>query len=362
VTPSPLPPLAELLDEVAVPPPLGSRTGEGITPVLCNGDDWGPLQGGLDQVEVAVQLTPEGRRFVEAHLVLKPARYGRSLCGTERNGVWSKFMGVTTLYDPRHGTIAYDFHPHERDAFAPLGSWMEIVSGELNRRVELGVAFEGWPIVKRADVGVDIGFRDPELGRAFYEALRDRRYAKGRRVQERQPGWFSVLGRGTRQPVQHARVYDKGAEAKKADPWLWIRTERVVRWERRDGMRLSLLTAGALRHAYDEVFLEGLGREAMVLRRGGLATMLTTAVREGRVTVRQYEELAGYLLAERVGLARAVYGVRPAQMSRRERLSRELGIPRDGVRATSNRAIDVSQVLGTSRKALDADGTQSSAA
>jgi len=74
--------------------------------------EWGPLQAGLDQVEVAVQLTPAGRPFVESRFVLKPARYGRFLCGMERNGVWSKFLGVSTLYDPKHGTIAYDFHPH----------------------------------------------------------------------------------------------------------------------------------------------------------------------------------------------------------------------------------------------------------
>jgi hypothetical protein len=250
---------AEALDEIASPPPIIGRTGVGITPVLCSSEEWRPLQGGLDQVEVSVTLTPAGRAWLEKSTSLKPARYGRWLVGSERAGRWDHLLGVSTLYDRDRGTVTYDFHPHARGSFAPLDVWVERVAGELNRRSALGLEFDAWPIVKRADVGIDFGFRSPEVGRAFYEALRDRRYARGRRVQERQPGWLAILGRGTRQPVQHGRVYDKGVQARECAPWLWLRTERVVRWERREAMRLALLTPGALRYAYDEVFLDGWG-------------------------------------------------------------------------------------------------------
>jgi hypothetical protein len=342
---------AELLDEVAQPPPFGSRTGVGITPVLCNGDEWGSLQAGLDQIEVAVQLTPAGRRMVESNLVLKPTRYGRLLCGTERNGTWAKFLGVTTLYDPRHGTVAYDFHPHEPGGLAPLTGWTEIVAGELNRRVALGLSYEGWAIVKRADVGIDVGFRDPQLGRTFYEALRDRRYSRGRRVQERQPGWFSILGRGTRQPVMHGRVYDKGVETRRVPPWCWIRTERVMRWERRQAMRLSLLTAGALCHAYDDVFVDGLAAGPIVV--GEMAdSRLVQARLDGRLSLRQYEWAAGYLLAERLGRVREVYASRPDVVSRSERLARDLGLGRDGRQRTTFSTLDLREIVLSGRVLL----------
>ena len=298
-----------------------------------------------------MQLTRAGREFVESRFVLKPARYGRFLCGMERNGVWSKFLGVSTLYDPKHSTIAYDFHPHEPGAFAPLDGWLEVVSGELNRRATLGLESDGWAIVKRADVGIDVGFVNPELGRAFYEALRDRRYPKGRRVQERQSGWFSIYGRGTRQPVQHGRVYDKGVQTRQVAPWLWIRTERVVRWERRDAMRLSLLTPGALRYAYDEVFADGLAR-GVVVSGDSLIPRLVSSVADGHITLRQYEQLAGYLLAERGGLAGALYGGRPDQLSRRERLAREQGVVRDGAQSAGEIGIDLHDVITACRTAL----------
>ena len=341
----------ELLDEVATPPPFGSRTGVGITPVLCSDREWGPLQAGLDQIEVSVQLTPEGRRFVESQLVLKPARYGRLLCGMERNGVWSKFLGVSTVYDPKHHTLAYDFHPHEPGAFAPLDGWLEVVAGELNRRAALGIEFEGWATVKRVDVGIDVGFRDPELGRAFYEALRDRRYPKGRRVQERQPGWLAVYGRGMKQPVQHGRVYDKGVQTRRIDSWRWIRTERIVRWERRNAVRLSLVKPGSLRHAYDDVFVDGLG-DGEVIRSSDVAHRLGSLVALGSLSLRRYEELAGYLLAERVGHLRLVYSGRPDLVSRRERLARDLGIPQHGARATAGRALDLRTMMSEMRTAF----------
>lgn len=298
-----------------------------------------------------MQLTRAGREFVESRFVLKPARYGRFLCGMERNGTWSKFLGVSTLYDPKHGTIAYDFHPHGLGEFAPLDGWLEVVSGELNRRASLGLEFDGWAIVKRTDVGIDVGFVNPELGRAFYEALRDRRYPKGRRVQERQLGWFSIYGRGTRQPVQHGRVYDKGVQTREVAPWLWIRTERVVRWERRNATRLSLLTAGALRHAYDEVFVDGLAPGAVV-DGNSVVPRLVSSVADGHITLRQYEQLAGYLLAERGGLVSALYAGRPDQLSRREQLARELAVVRDGAQSVGEVSIDLHDVMTECRAAL----------
>lgn len=346
---------AELLDEVATPPSFGLRTGVGITPVLCSEQEWGPLQGGLDQVEVAVHLTAEGRRFVESHFVLRPARYGRFLCGTERNGVWTKFLGVSTVYDPKHSTVAYDFHPHGEGEFAPLDGWLEGVSGELNRRATLGLEFEGWAIVKRADVGIDVGFRRPELGRAFYEALRDRRYARGRRVQERQPGWFSILGRGTRKPVQHGRVYDKGVQSRRAGPWTWIRTERVIRWERRDAMRLSLLKPGSLRYSYDEVFLDGLAPGTLV-RSNDLGSTLSGLVVSRGLTVRQYEALAGFLLAERAGLVDQLYRGAAGTVSRREALARSFGIVRSGAGTDDETSIDLHAMMHGLRGSISGFG------
>jgi hypothetical protein len=290
---------------------------------------------------------------VSGSLVTRPARYGRLLCGTERNGRWSHFLGVPTVYDPQRSTVAYDFHPHEHGGLAPLDGWVEVVAGELNRRAGLGLEFTGWPIVKRADVGVDVAFRDPEVGRAFYEGLRDRRYTKGRRVQERQAGWFSVLGRGRKQPVMHGRVYDKGVETRRAEPWRWIRTERIVRWERRAAMQLRLLTPGALRYEYDDVFVDGLAAAPMI-RGAGTATALVALVEDGRLTERQYEQLAGFVLAERAGLVDRLYGGRPELVSRRRALARDVGLATDGARATVGTEVDLSAIMRASLAALGA--------
>jgi hypothetical protein len=240
---------------------------------------------------------------VESHFVLRPARYGRFLCGTERNGVWTKFLGVSTVYDPKHSTVAYDFHPHGEGEFAPLDGWLEGVSGELNRRATLGLEFEGWAIVKRADVGIDVGFRRPELGRAFYEALRYRRYARGRRVQERQPGWFSILGRGIRKPVQHGRFTTRSSVTPRRS-WTWIRTERSSAGSaKRDAPLVAQAWVVAVLVRRSVPRRAGSGK---LVRSNDLGSTLSGLVASRGLTVRQYEALAGFL-AERAGLVDQLY-------------------------------------------------------
>ena len=105
-------------------------------------------------------------------------------------------------------------------------------------------------------------------------------------------------------------------------------------------MRLSLLKPGSLRYAYDEVFLDGLG-PGTIVRSTELASMLAELVASRGLTVRQYEALAGFLLAERAGLVARVYGGAAGTVSRREAIARRFGIVRAGVGAADETTIDL---------------------
>jgi hypothetical protein len=117
-------------------------------------------------------------------------------------------------------------------------------------------------------------------------------------------------------------------------------------------MRLSLLFPGALRYGYDEVFMEGLG-PGILVRGANLAEQLAEIVEERGVTTRQYEELAGFLLAERAGMTERLYGARPDLLSRRRSLARTLGIPRDGAGSQRSLEVDLFTIVAECRRSLD---------
>ena len=116
-------------------------------------------------------------------------------------------------------------------------------------------------------------------------------------------------------------------------------------------MRLALLTAGALRFAYCDVFLEGLARGAL-LRGEGIAATLVALVEQGRLTDREYEQLAGYLLAERAGLVGRIYVGRPDRVSRLKDLARRAGMADQGRQAASDVVIDLHAVMSESQSLL----------
>jgi len=99
------------------------------------------------------------------------------------------------------------------------------------------------------------------------------------------------------------------------------------------------------------VFVDGLA-PGVVLSGNSVIARLVSSVADGHITLRQYEQLAGYLLAERGGLVSALYRGRPDQLSRRERLARELGGVRDGTHSASGVSIDLHDVMTECRAAL----------
>ncbi|MDH4341250.1 MAG: hypothetical protein OEW47_12925, partial [Thermoleophilia bacterium] len=79
---------------------------------------------------------------------------------------------------------------------------------------------------------------------------------------------------------------------------------------------------------------------------------LVSSVADGDITLRQYEQLAGYLLAERGGLVGALYKGHPDQLSRRARLARELAVVRDGAKSAGEIGIDLHDVMTECRTGL----------
>jgi hypothetical protein len=89
-----------------------------------------------------------------------------------------------------------------------------------------------------------------------------------------------------------------------------------------------------------------------LVRADDLSSTLAELARVGQITSRQYEELAGYLMAERSGQVAVVYGKRPDLLSRRRQLAARVGVVRTGARSSSEVTVDLSAILTEGRALL----------
>lgn len=148
------------------------------------------------------------------------------------------------------------------------------------------------------------------------------------------------------------RWYDKGLESSVAARGRFIRGEDQRRWgktERRDPVDLD---AGTLRRSFQRRFYP-LWRATRGVTVAGpivIAEKLLAAVREGELTVREAESLAGHMVLKVAGGRRGA-GISKATMYRREQRARELGlVAAEGI--LEEVEVDVGAVL---EQALDTD-------
>lgn len=182
------------------------------------------------------------------------------------------------------------------------------------------------PRCVRLDVGVDVRYDDPREAQRVLEALRYARWP-GQWYAEFQgpPPYTTVAIKKARHTV--GRVYCRNTKLRNGGPrWGKLRFESEQKFVWKLGRSLDDLrameTAAVL---WGSVF--GRGRVAGTVTRieREVQTMrLIERVQLGDITTAQFEQLTGFLDAERLGMTDRVY--KPETARRRRSLAKELGI------------------------------------
>jgi hypothetical protein len=268
---------------------------------------------------------------------------GYRIVGMSRNGAWSRFLGENILVHPAREELQLDLRLHRKGALIALEDVVERVAGFANRLEGMGFETHGGFVVNRFDVALDLLFRDAELGRAALRAVSQLRWTKGRHWEWKREGhWGHVVGRGKRY-VPHGNAYDKGVETGLAESGVWMRFEARKRFDDAESRpRLSLLTPAMMRHRFEDVFLNACP-EGTKLDTRRYAVALAEMVEGGELTQRQYESLAGFLVAERAGTVDRIYSRSTAHRLAQEARSR--GIPFQGSEPPEGFSLDVWAML-----------------
>jgi hypothetical protein len=197
---------------------------------------------------------------------------------------------------------------------------------DLERRLAI-VGLETWERVwvTRMDVSVDL-LCAPEDGKALLDALAAVRLPRGLRVTVDGQPRSTVYFRPRASDDVLARAYCRNLKTRTGPPFGKIRLEAVQRFKPKEW--------------WVEVCFEGDGAAAVIwearygkeqvdgrvtrLRREEQVLGLAQRVRSGEMTTMQFERMAGFLDAERLGIAREIYSDRLYSERRRE--ARELGL------------------------------------
>jgi hypothetical protein len=226
--------------------------------------------------------------------------------------------GVELFWYSRYGLLKAHPKaiPRGRDVDG-LAAWVE--DALLPSLLTSGVTVKGRCHVHRLDVFVDVRFRSAAVCRGLFDALALGRFPRRRFARIYQGAAAVPTGlqlMDGRQVV--GRAYDKPRQAgETADPWTAIRLEAQARFrgERPTVERLSWVYAqGIWAQRWRTI------AEVDALTYEPLMDELLERVRAGRLTVAEYEKLAGYLYAEARGVADGLYPS-GATLSRRRKLA-----------------------------------------
>lgn len=255
----------------------------------------------------------------------------------DRFGKWQHLLGpdhvllAYTVDSPSQGLIrrlelqAHLVEVAENDLCAPANfaaRW---------QRVQTFMAMHGVlppedPVYVRVDPAVDVVYEDPAEGRAVLEGLRYARWPYGWYAQFEGPPPHTTVSikKGTKTV---ARVYCRNTKLRTGKPrWGKLRFERERRFEWREQRPLSELASIATAAAYwGSTFGYGAASGRVTrIEREAQTVKLSERVQVGDISTRQYEQLCGFLDAERLGLTDRIYNSETAR--RRRSLARELGI------------------------------------
>jgi hypothetical protein len=262
---------------------------------------------------------------------------GRTLFASrDRFGKWQHVLG------PRHVMLAYvvqvrdeqirrlevqaHLGPEGEDDLCPVDEFPERYGGLMTRLALLGALPSEDPRVVRLDVAVDVVYEDPREGALALEALRFARWPRGWYAEwQGPPPYTTVAIKAGRRTV--ARAYCRNSKLQNGRPRHGkIRFERQQRFEWAKGLQTHALVSEEVAAFYWESgFGEGeAGSRVMRLPHELLAGRLIELVIDGALTTSQYEQLAGFLAAERLGLLEVAYSRETAR--RRRALARAVGV------------------------------------
>jgi hypothetical protein len=255
----------------------------------------------------------------------------------DRFGKWQHLLGpqhvlvAYTVDVPKHGLVRrLELQAHLGDAGEDDLCMVEEFSERWARLQEfmalVGVLPVEDPSYVRVDPAVDVVYDDPLEGRQVLEGLRYARWPYGWYAQFEGPPPYTTVSvkSGTR---TIGRAYCRNSKLKNGLPrWGKIRFEREQRFEWKDRRPLDeLARVEAAAMFWSSVFGAGaasgqvtrIPREVQTLK-------LIERVQLGDITTAQYEQLTGFLDAERLGVTDRVYS--PETARRRRKLAKSLGV------------------------------------
>ena len=212
------------------------------------------------------------------------------------------------------------------------------------------------PVYVRVDPAVDVTYEDPLVGQRVLEAIRYARWPRGWHAEYQGPPPYTTVA------VKHktktvARVYCRNTKLRNGGArWGKLRFEREQRLAWRDARPVEELGRGEVAATYWETAF-GSGAATGVVRRiprEVQAVKLIEHVQLGDISTAQYEQLMGFLDAERLGVTDRIYSAETAR--RRRKLARSLGLaPADA--EVEELDVSLDELLAVARSAWAAGGT-----
>jgi hypothetical protein len=265
------------------------------------------------------------------------SRGKKLLAERDRFGKWCHLLGpqnvllVYTVESPQYGMIRrLEVQAHLGDAgeddLCSVAEfhvrWRRLQLLMAGRRV---LPIED-PVYVRVDPAIDVEYEDGEDGRRVLEALRYARWPRGWYAEwQGPPPYTTVAIKSNSKTV--ARAYCRNTKLKNGKPrWGKLRFEREQRFTWSDQRPVEELGSEEVAamfwgSAFGSAAVSG---KARGIPRESQSAELIERVSQGEISCAQFEQLAGFLDAERLGLVERVY--RPETARRRRKLARHIGL------------------------------------
>lgn len=255
----------------------------------------------------------------------------------DRFGKWRHLLGPQnvlisyTVDSPSHGLIRrLELQAHlgesGEDDLCPVDEFERRWKRTQILMAMVGVRPPEEPGCVRADPAVDVLFDDPHNGWRLLQALRFARWPNRWHAEYQGPPPYTTVAvkSGTKTV---GRAYCRNTKLRNGGPrWGKIRLEREQRFEWKDRWDVAELAAGRTASTFwGTVFGNGVASGRVTRLERELQTVkLAERVELGELTTAQYEQVAGFLDAERLGLGDRIY--KPETARRRRALLATLGI------------------------------------
>lgn len=255
----------------------------------------------------------------------------------DRFGKWQHVLGprhvliAYTVDSPSHGLIRrLELQAHLGDEGEDdLCPTREFAArwGRLEKFMAMvGVLPVEEPGYVRVDPAVDVAYADPRDGQLVLEALRYARWPYGWYAEWQGPPPYTTVAIKSKTKIV-GRVYCRNTKLRNGNPrWGKLRFEREQRFEWRDRRPLSELAQEVTASTFwGSVFGYGTASGKVTrIEREAQTVKLIERVRLGEISTREFEQLTGFLDAERLGLTERVYN--PETARRRRALARKIGV------------------------------------